>query len=248
MLTGVALAETLPQTKPDDRLVLADQPAPGGDMNLYRCVAALIGFTAIALQYWLVMTGDTGPDPLNRTINFFSYFTILTNLLVALALLTPAIAPRSGIGSFFRRADARTALAAYILVVGIIYHLILRDLWAPEGLAWYVDMTLHYVMPALYLIDWLFFSVKADVTWAVGRKALFYPIAYMAWTLVHGEATKFYPYPFVDVSELGLQQVLIHGAGLLVVFAVLSLAFAAIAKGIVRMAGDDDAAPVIAAA
>ena len=101
---------------------------------LFRVAAAAVGWFAIGLQYWLVMTGDIGPDPINRTINFFSYFTILTNILAALAMTLPVIAPDSSAGAYFARPSVRTALATYIIVVGITYHLILRHEWNPEGL------------------------------------------------------------------------------------------------------------------
>lgn len=197
---------------------------------MLRTVAAIIGLAALILQYWLVMTGDTGPDSLNRTINFFSYFTILTNIIVFLSFATVVSMPNSGMGEFLNRANVRTAIAAYIVVVAIVYHLVLRDLWSPEGLACYVDITLHYVIPALFVIDWLFFALKAEVDWSAARKLLFYPIAYLGWTLVHGEATGFYPYPFLDVGKEGMEQVLINSAGTLVAFVVIGLIFIGIAR------------------
>ncbi len=36
--------------------------------NAFRLIAAAIGWFALALQYWLVMTGDIGPEPVGRTI------------------------------------------------------------------------------------------------------------------------------------------------------------------------------------
>ncbi len=55
------------------------------------CVSALVWF-AILLQYWLVISGDTGPSPIARTVNFLSYFTILCNTLVAVAMTIPWLA------------------------------------------------------------------------------------------------------------------------------------------------------------
>lgn len=192
----------------------------GDDMaRALRILAAAIGWFAVALQYWLVITGDIGPDPVNRTINFFSYFTILTNIIAATAMTASVLAP----GSFFDRPAVRTAIATYIIVVSVVYHLILRELWDPQGWQWIADMSLHYVTPALFVADWLLFVPKRGVPLTAAAWALVYPIVYLGWTLWHGSWSGFYPYPFVDVSQLGLEKVLTNAAGLTVAFFVLCL-------------------------
>ncbi|WP_072391605.1 Pr6Pr family membrane protein [Hyphomicrobium sp. CS1GBMeth3] len=195
-----------------------------------RMLAAAIGWFAVGLQYWLVVTGDIGPDPVNRTINFFSYFTILTNIIAALAMTVPLVAPGSILGRFFNAPSIRTAIATYIIVVGVVYHLVLRDLWDPQGWQWIADMSLHYVTPVLFALDWLLFVPKRSVPWATAMHALAYPIAYMGWTLWHGSWSGFYPYPFVDVSQIGLDKTLQNAAGMTVAFLVLCLVLIAVGR------------------
>ncbi len=186
---------------------------------LLRTLAAAIGWFAVGLQYWLVMTGDIGPDPINRTINFFSYFTILTNIIAAIAMSASVLAP----GSFFDRPSVRTAITTYIIVVGIVYHLILRDLWNPQGLQWVADISLHYVTPILFALDWLLFVPKRGIPWKTAFTALAYPLVYMGWTLWHGSWSGFYPYPFVDVSQIGLEKALQNAGGMTIAFLALTL-------------------------
>ena len=83
---------------------------------VYRMVAGLLGWFALALQYGLVMAGSIGPSAIPRLINFFSYFTILTNILAALALTLPGLAPQSALAQFFIRPTVRTAITAYIII------------------------------------------------------------------------------------------------------------------------------------
>ena len=194
-----------------------------------RALAAAIGWFAIVLQYWLVITGDIGPDPLNRTINFFSYFTILTNIFAATLMSASVLAP----GSFSDRAGVRTAVATYIIVVGVTYHLILRNLWNPQGWQWIADMSLHYVTPILFVLDWLFFVPKRALSWWSAMIALAYPLVYMGWTLWHGSWSGFYPYPFVDVSKIGLEKALVNAGGMTITFLVLYL----VLTGIKRVIG-----------
>lgn len=92
----------------------------------FRIAAGILGWIALALQYALVLTGDLGADSLTRSINFFSFFTILTNILAALALTLPWLAPQSAPGKFFARPTVRTAIAAYIIIEMAIVYVVLR--------------------------------------------------------------------------------------------------------------------------
>lgn len=195
-------------------------------MKLFRFLAAALGWFALVLQYWLMMNADAANGPIDRTINFFSFFTILSNILAALAMTAALVAPNS----FLNRPGVRTAIATYIIVVGVTYHLLLRDLWDPQGWQKIADYTLHYVTPVLFVLDWLLFVPKRSVTWSTALKALVFPILYLGWTLYHGSWSGFYPYPFVDVSKLGLNQVLTNSAGMTVAFLVLCLVLIGLGK------------------
>jgi hypothetical protein len=142
------------------------------------------------------------------------YFTILTNLGVAAVMLAEVAG---------RRTSARLAggLTLAILMVALIYHLLLAGLWRPTGLAWWADQGLHTAVPALVLIWWLGQAPKR-----VGLRDLplwlAWPSIYLAYALVRGLATGFWPYPFLDVGALGWARV----AGIV---AIITLAFAALA-------------------
>ncbi len=207
-------------------------------MTTYRLLAAVIGWGALALQYWLMMTADAPTDLVNRTINFFSYFTILTNIIAALAMTAPLMAPSSSLGRFFDKPGVRTAIATYIIVVSVTYHLLLRDLWDPQGLQKIADYALHYGTPALFVLDWLCFVPKREVAWTAAIKALAFPLLYLGWTLYHGGWSGFYPYPFVDVGALGIEKVVINSGGLTAAFLVLCLTLIALGKFLSRVFGD----------
>ena len=53
---------------------------------IWRAVFALVGWGALALQYGLMLGGNPGQTAAELTLNFLSFFTILTNVLVAVAL------------------------------------------------------------------------------------------------------------------------------------------------------------------
>ena len=130
----------------------------------FRIVAAALGWFAIITQYSL-MAANAGPHLVERTINFFSYFTIVSNILVALAMTLPWLAPSTWAGRFFLLPAVRTAIVAYIIVVFVVYHTMLSRLYHPQGLRFACDIILHYVMPPLFVLDWALFVDKRVLSW-----------------------------------------------------------------------------------
>ncbi len=180
------------------------------------------------------MRGKSGGEAVAVSINFFSFFTILTNIAAAIALLVPVAAPRSAAGAFLERPGVRTAIASYIIMVGVVYWLLLAGLSHRTGWSLSIEKALHYVTPPLFVLDWLLFVDKRAVGWSAVPRALLFPLAYGAWTLAHGAATGWYPYPFVDVVDLGYLRVLANIVGLFVVLAALDAALIMMGRRIGR--------------
>ena len=196
----------------------------------FRATAAALGWFAITLQYSLFASTRAGPELIGFTINFFSYFTILSNILIALAMTLPWLAPKSRLGTWVMQPSVRTVLAGYIIVVGLVYHLMLRGLFHPQGWRLVCQIILHYVTPTLFVLDWLLFVPKRALTWRVAFGGLVLPVLYIGWTLLHGALGGFYPYPFVNVLRLGYEQVLLNVTGLLLAFVCLLLALVGLGR------------------
>ncbi len=128
---------------------------------------------------------------------------------------------------FFSRSGVVTAIALYITVVGIVYNMILRYLWKPTGLQLIADELLHLVIPILFLFYWLLFTVKGKLEWNT-FPWLIYPLVYFIWILIFGALSGFYPYPFINVTELGYNKAILHSGILTVAFLILSLLFVTI--------------------
>ena len=136
----------------------------GGVEKYYRIGAAALAWFAILLQYYLTVTKPGAPF-IEATVRYFSFFTILTNILVALALTLPWLAPDTRLGRFFTRPSVRTAILTYIIIVAVIYHYLLAKLWNPQGWQLLADTIEHVVTPSLYVIDWVLFVPKGTVRW-----------------------------------------------------------------------------------
>ena len=158
--------------------------------TLYRTIAGVIGLVAVAIQYWLVTQATAGGAP---SVHFFSFFTILTNLLAAAAMLLPVVAPSSSVGRFLDRPSVRTAITGYIVIVGTVYFALLRNLDHATGLRLLFEHVLHYVTPPLFVLDWLLFVPKGEIGWRNGVDSLAFPLVYLGWTLAHGAYAGWYP-------------------------------------------------------
>ena len=206
--------------------------------QLFLAIGAALGWFAIVFQFYLIIINKTASIS-ETIIRFFSFFTILTNILVALCFTFLLFKPGSKWGKFFTRPSTQTALTAYITVVGIIYNIILRFLWSPQGLQLIVDELLHTVIPIWFILYWFIFVPKETLKWNI-LPWLIYPVIYCIYTLIRGAIFGFYPYPFIDVNALGYTKVLINILGLVIVFFVVSLLLVGIAKLIKRAPGNKD--------
>ena len=195
----------------------------------FSAVVAVLAWSALLLQYVLLIrsTLDT-KGPWFATLQFFSFFTILSNLLVALTTSFALVDTRSRIGLFFSRATVRGAAALCIGVTGLIYFFVLSSIWAPTGMQWLVDKQLHYVVPVLYLTWWLVCAEHRRLRWSDPLRWLLFPAVYLVWTLLRGAWLGAYPYPFVDVSVIGYPSMLINSVGVGVLFALFGLVIVAI--------------------
>jgi hypothetical protein len=160
---------------------------------------------------------------------------LLSNVLVALAMTLPWLAPETKLGRFFLEPAIRTAILAYIIIVAVIYHVVLRKLWNPEGWEYVADTIEHVVAPTLYVIDWLLFVPKGTLKFRSAFVWLLFPVAYAVFSLIHGAVTGFYPYPFIDESKLGYDQVLTNMGGLVGAFAGLGLVLIGVDRGLGRI-------------
>ncbi|MGA9284159.1 MAG: Pr6Pr family membrane protein [Solirubrobacteraceae bacterium] len=160
-------------------------------LRVCRGLLALAALTAIGY--------DVAAGPGVSDADYFSYFTVLSNLFASAMLLYGALRPageRSGTIEMFRG-----AAVVYILTTGIVYLLLLSG-HAP-AYPW-VNAILHYVMPVAVTLDWLLDPphVRLDPARTVVLWMAF-PLLYIVYTLARGAIVSWYPYLFVDPHRSG---------------------------------------------
>ncbi|OIH82971.1 hypothetical protein BLJ79_17170 [Arthrobacter sp. UCD-GKA] len=137
--------------------------------------------------------------------NFFSFFTIESNVLAAIVLFV-GIFTLSGRPEPRGWSMFRAAVTAYMATTGVVYNLLLRGIELPQGatVPWSNEV-LHVVGPAIMVLDWLIAPgrrrLHAKALWGI----VAFPLLWAGYTLARGlmvldprTDNPWYPYPFLD--------------------------------------------------
>lgn len=175
----------------------------------YKILFGLLGLSAVTTEIvTLVGLGRFNPS------NFFSFFTIESNLLAAIVLLVGALFTLRG--KLPKDFDlVRGAATLYMATTGIVFALLLSGLEASLLTAVPWDNTvLHYIMPVALLLDWVIDPPKAKITFKRALVWLIYPIVYVAYSLIRGGIVGWYPYPFLNPATNGYVGILVTSIGI----------------------------------
>ena len=177
-------------------------------------VVALVCWIALAVRFSL--TYESTGDVLEALWILARFFTILTNLAVAVAMTMVALGKRVSPG-------IEGGLTLAILLVGVVYALLLQNLYHLTGAALFADVLMHRVAPVAMAAYWLLFARHGPMRWTEPFWWSIYPLAYFAYALVRGSIEGIYPYPFMDVSKIGGWQTALNAAAIAAAFLVAGL-------------------------
>ncbi|WP_292341521.1 Pr6Pr family membrane protein [Mesorhizobium sp.] len=182
----------------------------GTAARMLAALVALAAWAGIAVHFHALADGPASwPAALWALAG---YFTITTNLLVAIVFTGVVIKSR------FATPWLLGATLLNILLVGIVYGLLLQSLKELTAGSQLANILLHRVTPALTTVFWLAFVRKGTLTWRAPFVWALYPLFYLAYALVRGAAEARYPYPFIDVVRIGWEQTLANSASIALAF------------------------------
>lgn len=202
---------------------------------VYRLVLAFVGSLGLVGHLVQKLTNRPPEWSIARSIlDYLSYYTIQTNLLVVIWLIIAIIYWKRERGHPILRPKIKGAFTLYISATFIIYAVLLAGLWEPEGADLYLSSISHYIAPIAFMIDWLLFEKRQTYQWKYAFQWLVYPLGYLGYSLVYGRITGRYLYPFLNVPVLGWGGLTIRVAILVVFFIVLGCTYIAINKTLGR--------------
>jgi hypothetical protein len=195
-----------------------------GRVRTVHLVVAAVAWFAVVFQLVLVLQGsavlveDDPPGMGERIYRFFAYFTIQSNILIALASTVLARDPALDRPPW---RVVRLAGLVGITVTGLVHFFLLRPLLDLDGADWLADKLLHMVVPVIAVAAWAWAGPRPRFTWREAAYALVWPLAWLAWTLVVGQVDGWVPYPFLDPGEEGWGSVAVVSVGITALFGVL---------------------------
>lgn len=198
----------------------------------YIALTALIVWFGLGLQFYISTRQymAQGRSVVGAIVQILSFYTIQTNMLIAVALTAILIKPASAWGRFFSRASVLTAITVYIIIVGLVYAVILKGIWEPKGLFKLTDDLLHTVSPVVFVVFWLVFVPKENIKWQRILSWAIFPFLYLIYSLIRGSITGDYPYDFINARMISYQQIAINSGLVLIAFLAISAAFIAISR------------------
>lgn len=169
----------------------------------YRIFFALLGLSAIVTELAVLIERD-------RLVpaNFFSFFTIESNLFAVVILILSALALARGKQGKLM-AMLRGASTLYMIVVGVVFSLLLAGLDVELTAVPWDNTVLHYIMPVVVALDWLLDVPRVRIAFRQALIWVVFPVAYVIYSLIRGHFVDWYPYPFLNASEHGYTSVMI---------------------------------------
>jgi hypothetical protein len=188
--------------------------------NLIISITSIFGFIAICIQFYFSFNRhmDEGRSVVYAVNHFFSYFTILTNSIVAIFLASTVFFKNSKMSSWFLKPAVNGGICLYILVVGIIYYVLLNNTWKPLGGEYFASHTLHGFVPTMYAVIWYKYLRTSTLKISDSLKWLIFPSVYFVYLLIRGPIVQKYPYFFVDPTKIGYAGVTAYSIGILLFF------------------------------
>ncbi|WP_309616122.1 Pr6Pr family membrane protein [Salinibacterium sp.] len=174
-----------------------------------RTVAGVAGLAAVISTF-----ADTASRVAINPFNFFGYFTLQSNILTAVVLLTAAAMTFQGRKQSRGLILARGCVTTYIVIVGAVYNTLLVGTPGGGGveLPW-ANFVLHIAVPLYVAVDWVFFGDRTRLPWNKFWIVLVYPIVWLVVVLARGATDGWVPYPFLNPA-LGYGVVAMYGVGI----------------------------------
>ena len=176
------------------------------------------------------LLGSSGQPLINRVVDYLSFFTIWSNIVVAIVAGYFVYRPRAASPRF---QTIWLSALLMISVTGLIYHFALADLVDTQGAAAVSNACNHILTPLAFVLAWLIVGPREWISLNLIMASFILPLSWILLTLIRGAIVDAYPYPFVNVVKLGYGPVLMNLVVILLACCVLALLLWGIDKAMV---------------
>lgn len=208
---------------------------------LTAVISTVDGYARIAVEPGLYGGSPAGwPGAPMRLLDSLSYFTIWSNIVVAISATLLALQPARD--SLPRRALRFSGLIM-ITITALVYAVWLSPYVVLSGWSYLTNPLAHIVVPAVTVLAWLVWGPRGRIGWRTLPASLLIPLAWVVYMLARGAIDGTYPYGFVNVAAHGYPKAFAVIAAIFAFGLLVAAVFAALDRGIVALTQPRDRAP-----
>jgi hypothetical protein len=212
-------------------------PSPLGEkaaaarLSTLRHIAGIISIVAGLIILAALITQITDQISVGRfePTEYFAFFTIQTAMINIVVLIAGGIMALRLDRDTRLYTAIRASVFSYAIVTGVVYNLLLRDVPNDDGYVGPVwpNESLHVWIPIYIALDWLLTPGRVRIGWKTLWLAVSYPLIWVGVTMLRGEFTGWYPYPFLEPDGpngvMGVVTYVVGIAAFIIVLAALAV-------------------------
>ena len=164
----------------------------------FRLTFAALSLTAVLVQFFAVTIAQD-----LSIVNFFCYFTNLSNIMISIVFIISAVRLiRGQTKPSASDVAIRGGATVYIVFVGIVFNTILADGDVGLIIPW-VNVVVHMIVPIAGLVDWIIWPPRRPLPFRITFWWMIWPAVYSIFSVTRGAIDGFYPYPFFNPAASG---------------------------------------------
>lgn len=157
--------------------------------RIYHLLFGLLDLIAIVSAFYY---------SLNVLPIFFSYFTVLSNILATFVFLCFGLGLKKN--KLVNKLYGPSVL--YMTITGVIFWTILRNHHLIATAPW-ITMVMHGIMPFIVFLGWILFRSKIKLDYKDAVVWQIFPLLFVVYTLIRGPFAHWYPYFFLNPEKVG---------------------------------------------
>jgi hypothetical protein len=175
-------------------------------IKLVGGIRVLVAFALLGSVVWQVT--DRLAHDLFRPAEYFAYFSIQGTLICAVMLAVTGVRTLQGLSDTKLITITRLSSTVYVVVIAVVYNALLRGLPGDVRDAGYnwpqvPNEIIHVWGPIFMLLDWLLVAGFSSIRLRAAFWVAFYPLAWLAFSVVRGILDGWWAYWFLDPTDKG---------------------------------------------
>lgn len=171
---------------------------------IFRIIACVICWISILITLISSVITAVNVGNLDNIFRSLSYYTMQTNYMVLIWITVALIYTKKEEKPVFLSGIVRGAITLYISITFLVFAVALQAFYHPtDPLEISMNILLHYLIPILFIIDWVITAGEESYKKVYALYWLIYPLIYLVYSLIRGLIINWYPYFFIDLNRFG---------------------------------------------